>query len=98
MKLLTTSDWHLGSRLYGWDCTEEEDRFFKQLAEAVGAEKPDALVSTTETPRLQHNRYTMNSLPMPHSSAHRCRSSSQQAITTPPAGWKPHAHSSRDTK
>lgn len=44
MKIIHTSDWHLGSRLYGWDCTEEEDRFFKQLAEAVGAEKPDALV------------------------------------------------------
>ena len=44
MKIIHTSDWHLGSKLYGWDCTEEEDRFFKQLAEAVGEEKPDALV------------------------------------------------------
>ena len=44
MKIIHTSDWHLGSRLHGWDCTEEEDRFLAQLADAVGEEKPDALV------------------------------------------------------
>ena len=44
MKIIHTSDWHLGRRLYGWDAAEEEDRFFAQLADAVGEEEPDALV------------------------------------------------------
>ncbi len=44
LKLIHTSDWHLGCRLYNWDGTAEEDRFFAQLAAAVEEERPDALV------------------------------------------------------
>ena len=44
MKILHTSDWHLGSRLHNWDGTEEEEHFFAQLAAAVEKEQPDALV------------------------------------------------------
>ena len=44
MKIIHTGDWHLGGRLYGWDRTEEEIHFFGQLADAVGEERPDALV------------------------------------------------------
>ena len=44
MKLIHTSDWHLGHRLYNYDRAEEESRFFAQLAEAVAAERPDALL------------------------------------------------------
>ena len=44
MKIIHTSDWHLGHRLYNWDGAEEEAHFFGQLADAVEEERPDALV------------------------------------------------------
>ena len=44
MKIIHTSDWHLGDRLFNWDRTDEEDHFFRQLAGVVEKEQPDALV------------------------------------------------------
>ena len=44
MKIIHTSDWHLGSRLYNYDRTDEEEHFFRQLAAVVERERPDALV------------------------------------------------------
>ena len=44
MKIIHTSDWHLGNRLYNWDGTDEEEHFFTQLSAAVAEEQPDALV------------------------------------------------------
>ncbi len=44
MKIIHTSDWHLGHRLYNYDRTDEEEHFFEQLAETVRKEQPDALV------------------------------------------------------
>lgn len=44
MKIIHTSDWHLGCRLYNYDRSDEEDRFFAQLAAVVERERPDALV------------------------------------------------------
>ena len=44
MKIIHTSDWHLGNRLYNYDRTDEEEDFFKKLAGVVAAEEPDALV------------------------------------------------------
>ena len=44
MKIIHTSDWHLGSRLYNYDRTDEEEHFFRQLASVVERERPDALV------------------------------------------------------
>lgn len=44
MKIIHTSDWHLGHRLYNYDRSEEESRFFEQLEQIVGDEKPDALL------------------------------------------------------
>ena len=44
MKLIHTSDWHLGHRLYNYDRAAEEWHFFAQLAAAVEEERPDALV------------------------------------------------------
>ena len=44
MKLIHTSDWHLGHRLYNYDRTDEEEHFFRQLAAVVERERPDALV------------------------------------------------------
>ena len=44
MKIIHTSDWHLGQRLYNYDRTDEEEYFFDQLVAAVGKEHPDALL------------------------------------------------------
>lgn len=44
MKIIHTSDWHLGHRLYNYDRTDEEKHFFAQLGEVVAREQPDALV------------------------------------------------------
>ena len=44
MKIIHTSDWHLGDRLSNYDRTDEEDHFFGQLAAVVEREQPDALV------------------------------------------------------
>ena len=44
MKLIHTSDWHLGHTLYNYDRTEEQQAFLQQLAEIVEREQPDALL------------------------------------------------------
>ena len=44
MKILHTSDWHLGHTLYNYDRTDEEAHVFRQLADLVESERPDALV------------------------------------------------------
>ena len=44
MKIIHTSDWHLGNRLYNYNRSDEEVDFFRQLAELVEKEQPDALV------------------------------------------------------
>lgn len=44
MKIIHTSDWHLGQNFYGNERTEEHLFFLKQLCAIVGEEEPDALV------------------------------------------------------
>ena len=44
MKLIHTSDWHLGARLHDQDRGEEHDAFLAFLRGLVRAERPDALV------------------------------------------------------
>lgn len=44
MKIVHTSDWHLGHRLYNYDRADEEARFFAALNEIVARERPDALI------------------------------------------------------
>ena len=44
MKILHTSDWHLGHTLYDLDRSIEQKAFLKQLAQIVQDEKPDAMV------------------------------------------------------
>lgn len=44
IKLLHTSDWHLGQRLYNYDRTDEEEHFLTELAAVVKAEQPDAML------------------------------------------------------
>lgn len=44
MKIIHTSDWHIGQNLYNLDRKEEHDSMVEQLSELVRNEKPDALV------------------------------------------------------
>lgn len=44
MKIIHTSDWHLGHKLYNWDRSDEELHFFNQLRDVVASEQPDALL------------------------------------------------------
>lgn len=41
MKILHTSDWHLGHTLYGFDRREEHENMLHQIEEIVKIEKPD---------------------------------------------------------
>lgn len=44
MKIIHTSDWHLGQNLYGYDRTQEQSGALRQIEELVQQETPDALV------------------------------------------------------
>lgn len=44
MKIIHTSDWHLGQEFYTYDRTEEHEAFLSQLRDIAAAEQPDALV------------------------------------------------------
>ncbi len=44
MKILHTSDWHLGHTLYNYDRSHEQQAFLQQLTRIVAEEKPDAMV------------------------------------------------------
>lgn len=44
MKILHTSDWHLGHILYNNERAEEHNAFLRQLADIVQEEQPDAMI------------------------------------------------------
>lgn len=44
MKIIHTSDWHLGHALYNYDRTEEQASMLQQMVEIVGEEQPDVFL------------------------------------------------------
>ena len=44
MKILHTSDWHLGHALYGYDRSEEQQSMLEQIKGIIKNEQPDAMV------------------------------------------------------
>ena len=44
MKILHTSDWHLGHTLYGFDRTEEQSGMLNQMEEIVKKHRPDVFL------------------------------------------------------
>jgi len=44
MKILHTSDWHLGHQLYNYERTEEHLDFLRQLTDIIASEQPDVMV------------------------------------------------------
>ena len=43
-KIIHTSDWHLGQNFYGYDRSEEQADFLRQLVDIVSQQQPDALL------------------------------------------------------
>ena len=43
-RFIHTSDWHLGQNFYGYDRSEEQSDFLRQLADIVHEQQPDALL------------------------------------------------------
>ena len=44
MKILHTSDWHLGKRLHGHDLSQDHELFFKWLIKIIEEESIDVLL------------------------------------------------------
>ena len=44
IKIIHTSDWHLGQNFYGYDRSEEQAHFLRQLVDIVSQQQPDALL------------------------------------------------------
>ena len=59
MKILHTSDWHLGHELYGYDREEEHTAFLEQLREIVKEEQPDVMVVSGD---IYHNAAPSNTV------------------------------------
>lgn len=59
MKILHTSDWHLGQEFYSYDRIEEHQAFFDQLKQIVEEEQPDVLVISGD---IYHNATPSNAV------------------------------------
>ena len=59
MKIIHTSDWHLGQEFYSFDRSEEHISFLLQLQEIVAHEQPDALVISGD---IFHNATPSNAV------------------------------------
>ena len=59
MKIIHTSDWHLGQEFYSFDRTEEHVSFLHQLQDIVAQEQPDALVVSGD---IFHNATPSNAV------------------------------------
>lgn len=46
MKIIHTSDWHLGATLYGHDRLDDHREMLRQLTETVASEQPDAMLAS----------------------------------------------------
>ena len=59
MKILHTSDWHLGQEFYSYDRTEEHIAFLEQLKDIVEKEQPDVLAVAGD---IYHNATPSNTV------------------------------------
>lgn len=59
MKILHSSDWHLGQEFHSYDRTEEHTAFLNQLKQIVADEQPDAMIVSGD---IYHNASPSNSV------------------------------------
>lgn len=76
MRILHTSDWHLGQNFYGYDRSIEHKSFLDQLCHIVRAEQPDAMLVSGDvfhnyTPSAEAQRLYTESLVSIHNAAPR---------------------------
>lgn len=67
MKLLHTSDWHIGQQFFGYDRRDEHRHFLSQLADIVEQESPDLMVVSgdifhTSTPSAEAQKVFVEGL------------------------------------
>lgn len=67
MKLLHTSDWHIGQQFFGYGRLDEHRHFLSQLADIVEQEKPDLMVVSgdifhTSTPSAEAQKVFVDGL------------------------------------
>lgn len=67
MKLLHTSDWHIGQQFFGYSRLDEHRHFLSRLADIVGQEKPDLMVVSgdifhTSTPSAEAQKVFVEGL------------------------------------
>ena len=78
LRILHTSDWHLGKRLHGYDRSKEYDYFRDALMEAIANEHPDMLLIAGDifdnvTPTFEAEKYfgkTLNMIRTRHPDLH----------------------------
>ena len=59
MKIIHTSDWHLGQEFYSYDRNEEHNAFLLQLRDIVADEQPDVLIVSGD---IYHNATPSNTV------------------------------------
>lgn len=74
IKVLHTSDWHLGHTLYGYDRTEEQKQMLDQLNQIVAERQPDVLLVSgdvfhTSQPSATHQALFSEAIMKFHNSA-----------------------------
>ena len=102
MKILATSDWHLGNLFHGNDRLPEHKHFLKWLLEQIAEQKPDALLIAGDifdngNPSAAAQTVYYEFLADATQLCPNCRSSLPPATTIPPADWRLPAHSLPDT-
>lgn len=100
MRLLHTSDWHLGQTLHNYDRTYEHQCFLDWLLDTIVSEEADALLIAGDifdnaNPSSAAQRQLYRFLQRARSARRTCRSSSSPATTIPLAGWKRPARCSK---
>ncbi|MBR6283451.1 MAG: exonuclease SbcCD subunit D [Muribaculaceae bacterium] len=78
MKIIHTSDWHLGHVLYAYDRSEEQRDMLRQIAELCTSEQPDALLVSGDVfhnaaPSAASQQMLVNGLLAMHAACPNCR-------------------------
>lgn len=93
MKIIHTSDWHLGQQLFDYDRSEEQRDFLRQLRDRVAAEQPDALLVSGDvfhycSPSASAQRLYTDALVALHETCPSMQIVIRRATTTAVPSWK----------
>ena len=102
MKILATSDWHLGNLFHGNDRLPEHKHFLKWLLEQIAEQKPDALLIAGDifdngNPSAAAQTVYYEFLADATQLCPNMQVIITAATTIPPADWRLHVRYSPDT-